>query len=84
MSVPVIRRIGGNYRAYRNGDYIGGGRRREEGGRLPARGHRSYIGAGSIHQSNDMAATVERRAQELLRRELWLHCERAPFDRAHP
>ena len=84
MSVPVIRKIGGNYRAYRNGEYIGGGRRREEAGRLPARGHCSYIGAGSIHISNDMAATVERRAQELLRRELWLHCERAPFDRAHP
>lgn len=28
--MPVIRKIGGNYRAYRNGEYIGGGRRREE------------------------------------------------------
>lgn len=84
MSVPVIRKIGGNYRAYRNGDYIGGGRRREEGKPLPARGHRSHMGAGTMRSFNDMAATVERRERELLRRDLWLHCERAPFDRPHP
>ena len=84
MSVPVIRKIGGNYRPFGHNAYIGGGRRREEVKPSAARGHRSYIGAGSIHSNNDMAATVERRERELLRRDLWLHCERAPFDRAHP
>lgn len=84
MSVPVIRRASANYRPFGHRAYIGGGRRREERAAAVAPGHRSYIGTGSIHSSNDMAATVERRARELLRRDLWLHCERAPFDRAHP
>lgn len=84
MSAPVIRTEGGNYRPRGHNAYIGGGLRREERKPPQAPGNRSYIGAGTFNSSNDMAAVVERRERELLRRDLWLHCERAPFDRAHP
>lgn len=84
MSAPVIRTEGGKYRPFGHRTYIGGGLRRTEAKASLSPGHRSYIGAGTIHSSDDMAAVVERREHELLRRALWLHCERAPFVRSHP
>lgn len=84
MSAPVIRTEGGNYRPFGHRAYIGGGLRRTEAKASPAPGHRSYTGIGGFRTFNDMTATVQRREQELLRRDLWLNCERAPFDRAHP
>jgi len=64
--------------------FIGGGRRRVEAKPVIAHGHRSYMGTGIMRIVNDMQAVVDRREHELLRRALWLNCERAPFDRAYP
>lgn len=84
MSAPVIRKIGGNYKPYRHRECAGCGVRREHSGAIKAPGHRGYIGAGTFHSSSNMQIAVERREQERLRRDLWLNCERAPFDRTHP
>lgn len=65
--------------------FIGAGFSRVEAAPVIAPGHLSYIGSvGTFRTVNNMAATVERRERELLRRALWLNCERAPFERAHP
>lgn len=56
---------------------------RSIGGNQRPFGHRAYIGFGSIRTTSDPRA-VERREAELRRRDLWLNCERAPFNRAHP
>lgn len=63
--------------------FIGGGRRRVEAKAAVAPGHRSYSGTGPFRTTSD-PQVAERHERELLRRALWLHCERAPFDRAHP
>ncbi len=84
MIAAVIRTQGGNYRPLGHRAFIGGGRRRVEAKPVIAPGHRAYSGTGPAHSTNDMQGAVERRERELLRRDLWLNCERAPFDRAHP
>jgi hypothetical protein len=83
-AIPVIRTMGGNYRPFGHCSYIGVAAPRTEAARHCSPGHRAYSGIGPVHTINDMQAAVERRERELRRRALWLDCERAPFNRAHP